>query len=170
MRWYSHLADARSMKRKGYLQNSINKHGPENFYWEVIDQAVSLDELNQKEIQWLDYYKKTNKVYNLREAGDNKRHSPKSIKKMKQIHKQRHATTKVGGWTRRDGGPMKGKEHPKKGKPSKKWSEEAKIKHSETCKKRKQREITLDLREKLAHSKGKTWQMINGKRVWMEKE
>jgi len=143
MRWYSHLADARSTKRKGYLQNSINKHGPENFHWEVIDQAMSLDELNQKEIKWLDHYKKTNIVYNLREAGGNKRHSPRSIEKMKKVHKIRHATTKVGGWTRRDGGPMKGKSHPKKGKPSTKWSDEMKAAHSIRCKEREARKRLL---------------------------
>ncbi len=145
MRWYSHLADARSMKRKGYLQNSINKHGSENFHWEVIDQANSLDELNHKESVWLAYYKTTNKVYNLREAGNNKRHSAESIEKMRQVHKLRHANNKVGGWTRRDGGPMKGKSHPKKGKSSKKWSEEAKARLSIVAKER-------EARKKLAKS------------------
>lgn len=143
MRWYSHLADARSMKRKGYLQNSINKHGPENFHWEIIDQAISLEELNQKEAEWLAHYKKTNKVYNLREAGGNKRHSPESIEKMRQVHKLRHATTEVGGWKRRDGGPMKGKAHPKKGKSAKKWSEEAKSRLSIIAKEREARKKIL---------------------------
>jgi len=131
------------MKRKGYLQNSINKHGPENFHWEIIDQAISLEELNQKEAEWLAHYKKTNKVYNLREAGGNKRHSPESIEKMRQVHKLRHATTEVGGWKRRDGGPMKGKAHPKKGKSAKKWSEEAKSRLSIIAKEREARKKIL---------------------------
>jgi group I intron endonuclease len=143
MRWYGHLADARSMKRKGYLQNSINKHGPENFHWEVIDRAVDLDELNLKEVQWLEHYKQTHKVYNLREAGGNKKHSLESIEKMRRVHKLRHETTKVGGWKRIDGGPMKGKVSPKKGKPSTKWSEEAKAKHSIRCIEREHRKQLL---------------------------
>jgi hypothetical protein len=58
---------------------------------------------------------------------------------MRQSQKLRHATTNVGGWKRRDGGPMRGKAHPKKGEPSKKWSPEAKARLSLIAKEREAR-------------------------------
>lgn len=115
MRWYAHLADARRGK-KSYLYDSIRKYGKESFVWEIIDSVRSIEELNTKEDYWLNYYRNQGfTVYNNREAGGNKTHSPESIEKMKAAQKLRHATTKVGGWKRRDGGAMKGKEHPRKG-------------------------------------------------------
>ena len=80
--------------------------------WEIIDSAESLEELNNKEEHWLNYYRGQGfVVYNNREAGGNKTHSLESIEKMRAAQKLRHATTKVGGWKRRDGGAMKGKTH-----------------------------------------------------------
>jgi group I intron endonuclease len=146
MRWYGHLADARSNKRKGHLQNSLNKYGAENFHWEIIDWANSLEILNLKEKEWLSYFKETTKVYNLREAGGNKLHSEQSIEKMRESQKKAHARRKLLGtdtWKRRDGGSMKGRLHPKKGKPSKKWSEEAKARYSLIAKEREARKKTL---------------------------
>ena len=35
--------------------------------------------------------------------------NPESIKKMQEVHKLRHASNNIGGWKRKDGGPMKGK-------------------------------------------------------------
>ena len=111
MRWYSHLADARRGK-KSYLLDSIRKYGKKSFLWEVIDCAVSVEELNNKEEYWLNFYRGQGViVYNNREAGGNKTHSPESIERMRLAQKLRHATTKVGGWKRRDGGPMNGKKH-----------------------------------------------------------
>ena len=65
---------------------------------------------------------------------------------MRVAQKLRHTTTNVGGWKRRDGGPMKGKSHPKKGKPGKKWSDEAREKfkivaQEREAKKRLQKEL-----------------------------
>lgn len=114
MRWYSHLADARRGK-KSYLLDSIRKYGQDSFTWEIIDSATSIEELNSKEDYWLNYYRNQGvTVYNNREAGGNKTHSPESIERMKVAQKLRHTTTKVGGWKRRDGGPMKGKKQPLK--------------------------------------------------------
>lgn len=38
------------------FDKAIQKHGIENFEFEVIDTANSIDELNQKEIYWIEYY------------------------------------------------------------------------------------------------------------------
>ena len=139
MRWYDHCARARN-GQNNHLYNSMRLYGVDQFLWEVIDSAPGLEELNDKEQYWLDEYKKTNEVYNLREAGNNKMHSPESIEKMRQSQKLRHATNTVGGWKRRDGGPMKGKAHPKKGKPhTKRWTDEMKAAHSIRCKQREEK-------------------------------
>jgi group I intron endonuclease len=111
MRWYAHLDYARK-GRKSYLYDSMRKHGVDNFYWEIIDQDTTIENLNLKEKKWLDYYRSIGIVYNNREAGGNKTHSIESIKKMQMVHKHRHATTDIGGWVRRDGGAMKGKKQP----------------------------------------------------------
>jgi group I intron endonuclease len=157
MRWYGHQADARGGKNT-HLYNSMRKYGVDQFSWEVIDSAHCLDDLNNKEQYWLEEYKKTNEVYNLREAGNNKMHSPESIEKMRQSQKLRHATKNVGGWKRRDGGPMKGKAHPGKG-ISGRWN------MSESAKERI-RQVQLER----SGTKGKTWKLIDGKRVYMEKK
>ena len=126
--------------------------------WEIIDSAKSLEELNNKEDYWLNYYRGQGfVVYNNREAGGNKTHSSESIERMRAAQKLRHATTKIGGWSRRDGGPMKGKKHPRKG-TSGMWNmpDEAK---------EKIRQVQLER----SGTRGKTWKLIDGKRVYTEK-
>jgi group I intron endonuclease len=144
MRWYAHLADARRGK-KSYLLDSIRKHGKESFVWEIIDSAVSIDDLNNKEDYWLNYYRNQGiTVYNNREAGGNKTHSPESIQRMQLAQKLRHTTTNVGGWKRQDGGAMLGKTHPGKGKQhTKRWTEEMRLAHSIRCKKREEQKRQL---------------------------
>jgi group I intron endonuclease len=141
MRWYGHLADARR-GRKSHLYDSIRKYGPESFVWEIIDQCETIEELNDREQHWLDFYRKSTEVYNCREAGGNKIHSAESIEKMREAqklaHQRRRENGKDGGWKRADGGPMKGKSHPKKGKPSKKWSDAAKEKYKLVAKAREE--------------------------------
>ena len=158
MRWYAHLADARRGK-KSYLYDSIRKYGKESFVWEIIDSALTIEELNAKEEYWLNFYREQGAVvYNNREAGKNKTHSPESIERMRAAQKLRHATTKVGGWKRRDGGPMKGKSHPRKGTTGL-WSMPDDAKE-------KLRQVQLNN----SGTRGKTWKLIDGKRVYRPKE
>ena len=95
------------------MYDSMRKHGMENFSWEVIDRAESIEQLNELESKWLDYYRSIGRVYNNREAGGNRTHSPESIEKMRRVkredHAKRRAEGREGGWKRIDGGPMKGK-------------------------------------------------------------
>lgn len=143
MRWYAHLSYAKR-GHVSHLYNSIRKHGEDCFTWTVIDTASTLDELNIKEQYWLKYFQSITTVYNNREAGKNKTHSAESIEKMRVAQKTRHTTTNVGGWKRRDGGPMKDKQHPGKGKKhTKRWSDEAKEKYRLVAKAREEKKRLL---------------------------
>jgi group I intron endonuclease len=41
---------------KQLLYRAIRKHGEENFKWEVIDSSNDLNEIDEKEAYWIDYY------------------------------------------------------------------------------------------------------------------
>lgn len=47
----------KSYKKGIVFYSAIRKYGKNSFKWEVIDYANSQDELNNKEIFWIDYYK-----------------------------------------------------------------------------------------------------------------
>ena len=67
-----HFREARCEKKKNnYFHNALNKYGQENFIFEEIDFANSQEELDEKEIYWIDYYNSTNKTigYNLDSGG-----------------------------------------------------------------------------------------------------
>jgi len=115
MRWYSHQADARKGK-KSHLYDSMRKHGVETFLWKVVETTTSLDKLNELEKTWADQLRAQGiTLYNNRETGNNRTHSPESIEKMRWVKREEHARRRAegreGGWERIDGGPMKGKKH-----------------------------------------------------------
>jgi len=66
-----HKCLAESKKVNYYFANAIQKYGIKNFIWEEIDTAITLDELNKKEIYWINYYNSYNKKfgYNLTNGG-----------------------------------------------------------------------------------------------------
>jgi group I intron endonuclease len=139
MRWYSHQADARTGK-KSHLYDSIRKYGVENFAWEIIEQGSSVDHLNELEAKWLAHYRTITEVYNNRDAGGNKVHSAESIQRMQVAQKAAHARRRELNngieKTKKRVQTIKTWSSSKKGKPGKKWSEEAKIQHSIRCKER----------------------------------
>jgi hypothetical protein len=73
-------------KRKNtYFHNALRYFGIENFEFSVIDTAQSIEELNEKEIYWIDYYKSTNKKYgyNLDSGGNNSKKSDSTNEKIR---------------------------------------------------------------------------------------
>ena len=67
IRWKSHCYTAFCEKSKDYdfpLYRAIRKYGIENFLVEEIDQAFSQEELDQKEIQYIEEYDSYRKGYN----------------------------------------------------------------------------------------------------------
>ena len=51
--------------------NAIRKYGKENFKWEQIDSADSREELDNKEIYWIQYYNSIENGYNIQAGGNN---------------------------------------------------------------------------------------------------
>ena len=50
--------------------NALRKYPKESFIWEVIDEAQSQDELNNKEKYWINYYNSIEKGYNTKDGGE----------------------------------------------------------------------------------------------------
>lgn len=72
----SHKSDYLSFRDKGRitypLYNAFKKYGFENFSWEIIDEAETEEELNEKEIYWIDKSKSLvnyGKGYNINKGG-----------------------------------------------------------------------------------------------------
>lgn len=67
-----HFRDAKNNKRRTvYFHNAIYKYGEENFEFEIIDTAEIQEELDQKEIYWIKFYKSNKEEfgYNLDSGG-----------------------------------------------------------------------------------------------------
>ena len=160
-RWYSHQADARAGK-KSYLYDSMRKYEVKNFLWEIIDQAKSVEELNQLEAKWLAYYRTLGEVYNNREAGNNKLHSEESIEKMREAQRQAHAR-------RREANGVERHSQHKQHSTGWKHSEESKLKRKEwssITNKIKARPLSEDHKRKVSESGKLAWvkrkQQISG--------
>lgn len=61
----------RNIEVSHHLYSSFNKYGIDNFIFEEIDTASTIDELNKKESYWIEYYQSTNPNlgYNLKGGG-----------------------------------------------------------------------------------------------------
>jgi group I intron endonuclease len=114
-----HISASKYTTKEYHFHNALRKYGVEAFIFEVIDSANSLEELNLLEEKYVDQYDSINNGFNIRQAGSNKLHSKGSKERMSESQKAAHARRKLegrdGGWKRKDGGPMLGKEHPNKG-------------------------------------------------------
>ena len=155
-----HISGSRHSKKTYHFHNALKKYGIDAFTFEVITNASSLEELNILEEQYVDQFDAINNGFNIRQPGNNKLHSVESKERMSAAQKAAHARRRELGidtWKRKDGGPMKGKVSPKKGKESTKWAEEDKQRHK----------IRMKQNDKCS---GKTWKVIDGKRVWLIRE
>lgn len=114
-----HICDSRHTPRTYHFHNALKKYGIDAFTFEVIATASTLTELNLLEEKYVVQYDSINNGFNIRQPGGNKKHSLESINRIKEAQKAAHARRREngteGGWTRKDGGAMKGKSHPNKG-------------------------------------------------------
>lgn len=144
-----HISNARHTKKTYHFHNAIRKYGVDAFDWEVIALALSIDELNYLEDFYIKKFNSIENGYNLREGGKNKLHSNESKKRMSEAQIKAHQRRRELGKdtftkTKQTSGWT--------------WSDE-------------QKEKLKPVQEKLKKMlKNKTWKLVDGKRVWMEKE
>lgn len=121
-----------------YLTRAINKYGFENFFCEIIDKCSSQNELNEKEIYWIEYYNSRNpKIgYNLHKGGLGGIGGSVKGRKLSEKTKKKMSIARSGA-----GNPCYGKpcseirrKHISEARKGHKWSEESKRKASITHK------------------------------------
>lgn len=85
---FERIKDYKLLKTNHYLQNSINKYGFENFEFEIIDTATTIEELNEKEIFYINKFNSMDKTigYNLESGGNNALASNETKEKMSKSH------------------------------------------------------------------------------------
>ncbi|MDP1553697.1 MAG: NUMOD3 domain-containing DNA-binding protein [Methanobacteriaceae archaeon] len=87
-----HLSDLRHTRHGNcHLQNSFNKYGEFIFDFKILNWANSLEELNNLETYYMKKYDcfDREKGYNIREGGDNRKHSKESLIRMSIAQKGR---------------------------------------------------------------------------------
>jgi group I intron endonuclease len=146
-RWNEHWSDANRKPRRKFFA-ALRKYGKENWTHEILFESDDPEQIIEREIEFIKIFDSVKNGYNT--SMDRFRtgiiHTPESIEKMRESQRNAHAKRKAdgkdGGWKRIDGGAMKGKEHPRKGKSN------------ENC----------------GPERGKLgWKKINGIRTWFEK-
>ncbi len=69
----AHFYKSKNKKQKQfYFNNALNKHGKDNFYWEVIETIENKNILGEKEKYWIKFFKSNEKEfgYNLTGGGE----------------------------------------------------------------------------------------------------
>jgi len=144
-----HISDSRHTSKEYHFHNALRKYGVDSFTFEVIATASTIDELNLLEEKYVKQFDSINNGFNIRQAGGNKLHSAESKERMSISQKEAHARRRQEGKdtftkTRKTAGW--------------KWDSTSKKKHSET------------MTRLGSNYRGKTWKLIDGKRVWLNKE
>lgn len=98
------------------LGRAILEYSLENFDVSIIDKAETIEELNEKEKTWIDYYMEKGPSYNVRPGGGNKigyHHTDETKQKLSVAHRGKHEG---------ENNPFYGKHHSKEQRE--KWSEQ----------------------------------------------
>ena len=83
-RWWRHCHNG----KKSVIGSAIAKYGKENFTIEVIDTGTSLEELNEKEIYWINHYNSISpNGYNIAGGGRNHIVTDALRKRLSEVHK-----------------------------------------------------------------------------------
>lgn len=97
VRWKHHCNPAN--KNCVAMHRAIQKYGKENFTVEQIDVACDRDELDKKEIYWIEFYDSMNpdKGYNLIKGGEHREISEETKRRLSSVAKGRKmsSTTKL---------------------------------------------------------------------------
>lgn len=72
-RFSQHLKPSIIKKRGSYkIYNAIEKYGKENFYYEILEDGISKDDIDNKEIYYIEQYDSYYNGYNSTHGGDSK--------------------------------------------------------------------------------------------------
>lgn len=70
-RWTAHMKPSTAKQRHTYkLYNAIRKYGRDNFYYEILEENIDVDDLNYKEILYIEAYDSFYNGYNSTKGGD----------------------------------------------------------------------------------------------------
>ena len=90
-RFNRHIKDAINKKDDTYFHRALRKYGLENFVYCVLEDNILRENLNLKEIEWIEYYDSFHGGYNLTSGGDSKRIiSEETIRKIAEKLKGQH--------------------------------------------------------------------------------
>lgn len=159
------------------IRRAFEKYGKESFEKFFVQYVLTKEEADKQEIFWISEYRKRGKAeYNITNGGEGVsglRFSEESKEKMRKSQKDYYS--KLSKEERKKKCATRTGQIPwNKGKKEN-LSEEAREKilkahkgkhHSEETKKK----LSDANKGKHSHCKGMTWKIINGKRVWVEKE
>lgn len=151
-----HIAHSKHTSITHHFHNALRKYGIESFTFEVIDTATTLEELNTLEEKYVLLFDSIDNGFNIRNPGNNKKHNPASIERMKESQRKAHARR------REQNNGIEKHLNPRshKGKTGQwKLTDDQKKKHSQ---------LMSEINKKT--SGGKTWKVINGKRTWITRE
>lgn len=177
-RWKRHKYSSKQENPVQYISRAIKKHGEENFIYEIIATCKTSKDADETEKILIIQYDSRNKEkgYNLAPGGNyimlGRHHSEETKKKISIAHKgiklsEEHKNNLSLAHT--------GYKMPDDQKENISKSKIGKLKSKETRKKMSQYQsnrpkISEETKKKKAEAmKGKTWKLIDGKRVWSNK-
>ena len=88
-RFNCHIDRAINKKDKTYFYNSIRKYGLENFVYCVLEENVLRENLNMREMDWIEYYDSFYCGYNMTAGGNHTIFSEEFKEKMSEVNKGR---------------------------------------------------------------------------------
>jgi hypothetical protein len=71
LRKYTHFSELRNNHHTNpHLQNAFNQYGADSFYFEILEKGILKNEINQREIFWIDHFNSFKNGYNRSEGGE----------------------------------------------------------------------------------------------------
>jgi group I intron endonuclease len=189
-RWNNHKYEARKLHPEFYLHKAIAKYGVDNFIFEIIAQSKIQEDANEIEADLIVQYDSRNPKmgYNIMPGGkihSGYKHSDETKEKMRQIALQRGCNAEAIEGLKKCAASVKGvprtdevKEKIRLSSIGQKRSDESRKKMSESHKGKPSGRLGIkhseESKEKMRKAyngqyTNKTWKLIDGKRVWMDK-
>lgn len=68
-----HIYNATHKIKKSYFYSALQSYGVDNFNWEILEDNLNIENLNERECYWINYYQSNNPDfgYNMTSGGDN---------------------------------------------------------------------------------------------------